>query len=103
MGSARRAARRTVADVGFARGTPGTPRSSWRRRAGSHVGITGGSCGTGAFLGRAAALIGSASGARSRASTALRGSACARPFLGRAGCARAFMGRSRTGSGSTSG
>jgi hypothetical protein len=106
VGSAPVAARRPVADVGYARSAPRTRRSSRGRRAGSYLGIAcssrdsavdlGLACAclaarsTGALVGRAAAFSFSASSAC--ASTARSHFACVGPFLGRAGCTRAFMG-----------
>jgi len=106
VGIARRAARRSLADVGLARCTR---RSSRRRRAGSDMGIARAGLAArsaGAFMGRTAASVGPAARTRggARAPSALNCSAsCACPFLGRAGCTRALLGRSRANGGSATG
>jgi hypothetical protein len=115
VGGAGFAARRSVADLGCARGPCRTARTSWRRRTCSHVGIAsdpGGpvhnlglagpglaGCSSSALMGRAAAVIGAAPGSSTRASTAGSATAGSRPVLGRTACASALLGRARTSRG----
>jgi hypothetical protein len=114
VGSGGGSARRSVADVGFAGGARRAPRSSGRRRTGTHLGITRASCRpagdlglapsgfaalrTGALVGRSDAFIGPATSSRAGASAATT-PGCAGPFMGRAACSRTVVGRARTGCG----
>lgn len=115
VGGAGVAARRSVADLGCARGPCRTARTSWHRRTCSHVGIASDPRGSlhdlglaaaglaprssSALMGRAAAVIGAAAGSSAGASATGSATAGARPVLGRAACTRALMGRARTSRG----
>ena len=115
MGGAGFAARRSVADMGCARGPCRTAWTSWRRRTGSHVGFASdprgslddmgraaaglAACSSSALMGSAAAFIGAAASSSARASTAGSASAGARPFLGRTPRTRALVGRASTSRG----
>jgi hypothetical protein len=112
LGSAGGAARRAIADLGFARRARRTPRSSRRWRPCSHLGIARDSgrvrgqlglshtgfaaLGAGAFLGSASASVCAATNCSARASAARCRPASAGAFLGCAPRTRTFMGRSRT-------
>ena len=111
VGGAGFAARRSVADVGCARGPCRTARTSWRRRTCSYVGIASdprgplhdlglaasglAACSSSALMGRAAPFVGAAAGSGARAFTPGSATAGPRPFLGRAACTRALVGRAR--------